>query len=303
MSAHPIFPDPWGKLGEGETDPFPALPSPSLHADMQRADLAPPETECWRCGKSFPASRAQCPYCHARVMSQPVPVAREPEDEDDAALQPLVKVVIFFGVMLLISLVLGLLRNFGLDRNMPPKQLVQQHWLAMIVVEAVDTLLVSITLAWAGRPRPLPARPRSFRLSAWVFAAPILLVLLLLNFGYHRALQWFLNLPQLPDPILAAKGLGVGVWLVYCAQPALIEETFFRYLALGWLRDTVGVHAAVWVSAVMFGMAHVYNPVAIPYLIVLGGALGYLRVASRGLVLPVLMHFAHNALVLLMDAL
>ncbi len=303
MSAQPTGPPPGETSGEGQPDPAPPLPAPSLPSDVQRADSAPPGIDCWRCGKSFPASRAQCPYCHARIVSQPVPAAQEADAESDTALQPLVKVVIFFGVMLAISLVLGLLRNFGLDRNMPPKQLIQEHWLAMIVVEAVDTLLVSITLAWAGRPRPLPPRPRALRVSAWVFAAPVLLILLLVNAGYHRFLQWFLNLPQLADPILAAKGLSIGVWLVYCAQPALIEETFFRYLALGWLRDTVGPHAAVWLSAVMFGMAHVYNPLAIPYLIVLGGALGYLRVASRGLALPVLLHFAHNALVLLMDAL
>ena len=41
------------------------------------------------------------------------------------------------------------------------------------------------------------------------------------------------------------------------ALQGIIEELFFRYLALGTLRRYLGVHGAVWVSAVMFGVGHV----------------------------------------------
>jgi CAAX protease family protein len=82
-----------------------------------------------------------------------------------------------------------------------------------------------------------------------------------------------------------------------------VEEWFFRYLALGSLRPFVGVHGAVLISAVMFGTAHIFNPLGIPMLMVVGVVLGYARVASGGMLLPILMHFGHNAAILLIEAL
>jgi membrane protease YdiL (CAAX protease family) len=134
--------------------------------------------------------------------------------------------------------------------------------------------------------------------AAWLAAGPVLLVLLALNLGYHFLLSRFLRVAPVQDPVIAHFGLTPLVWLAYCVQPAVVEELFFRYLALGWLRSASGTHAAVLVSSVMFGVAHIGVPLSIPMLIVLGVGLGYLRVAGGGLVLPILVHFAHNAVVI-----
>ena len=86
-----------------------------------------------------------------------------------------------------------------------------------------------------------------------------------------------------------------------CVQPAVIEELFFRHLLLGHLRPHVGMHGAVWVSAVGFGMAHLGNPVGWPVLILLGAGLGYARTLSGTLALPIALHFLHNLCVLALN--
>ncbi len=86
--------------------------------------------------------------------------------------------------------------------------------------------------------------------------------------------------------------------LLACVQPALVEEWFFRHLALRTLQGATTTRGAVLISSVMFGMAHVGAPFSIPYLTVCGLALGYVRVRAHSLALPMLMHFAHNAFVL-----
>jgi membrane protease YdiL (CAAX protease family) len=125
-----------------------------------------------------------------------------------------------------------------------------------------------------------------------------LFLLLLANFGYHWLLRNFLAFPGQQWEVRAADSSFGWVVLTGCVQPAVVEELFFHYLALGVLRKWTGVHTAVLISAVMFGMAHVFAPLSIPILMGIGMALGYLRVASGGLMLPMLMHFAHNALIL-----
>lgn len=51
-------------------------------------------------------------------------------------------------------------------------------------------------------------------------------------------------------------------------------------------------------SSLMFGLAHVGQPFSIPVLILIGVTLGYARIHSGGLALPMLMHGAHNFVVL-----
>jgi membrane protease YdiL (CAAX protease family) len=86
--------------------------------------------------------------------------------------------------------------------------------------------------------------------------------------------------------------------VLICVQPAIVEELFFRHLVLGVLRSNLGVHGAVFISSVMFALAHIGVPLSMPVLFVLGLGLGYARVASGGLLLPMAMHFVHNAVVI-----
>jgi len=199
----------------------------------------------------------------------------------------------FFGALLLVSLIQGLtLHGLAKSNNLTWEIIEQITW----VVAAVDTLLVVVALLLLPRPSPLPRIAGEGQALAWVGAVPVLAILLGLNFAYHWLLQRAIGI----DPNVGGKlPFSVSLFLLICVLPAIMEELFFRYLALGTLRRYMGLHSAVLVSSVMFGMAHVGQPFSIPVLTVVGIGLGYMRVASRGLALPMLMHFAHNLVVLL----
>jgi membrane protease YdiL (CAAX protease family) len=167
------------------------------------------------------------------------------------------------------------------------------------VFEGLDTFLVLAGLLIAGRMRSyLPAGSPAL---TWLLSAPGLLVLLGVNLAYHLSLRWLVNQYVTgPTPQYIDIGLEQG-WLallLVCVQPAVVEELFFRYLLLGSLRPHVGMHAAVWITAAIFGVAHLGSIPAWPVLILLGAGLGYARVYSGGLLLPMLLHFLHNLAVL-----
>lgn len=167
----------------------------------------------------------------------------------------------------------------------------EQNW-GLMGCEAAFTLLVFGAAVLIGRLPPHPTRP-AVRTFAWVGSLPVLGVLLTLNLGFAMLVRRLLGTPAPLGPELT-----VVTVLLTCVQPAVVEEWFFRHLALGSLREPVGVHGAVLISGVMFGVAHLLNPIGIPYLILLGVCLGYLRVLSGSLVLPMALHFVHNAAVL-----
>ena len=164
-----------------------------------------------------------------------------------------------------------------------------------VIIEAVDAVLVVVA---SSTPPPSPPRIGRLRIAAWLVAAA-LAAPAGANFAYIRLLQRrpsasptieFEDGPDRPD--LRSPGPSSAL----CVQPAIVEELFFRYLAIGHLRTIVGTHGAVWIAAVMFGVAHLFNPLGVPYLIVAGFVFGYARVLGRGLASDAL-HFAHNAAV------
>ncbi len=83
-------------------------------------------------------------------------------------------------------------------------------------------------------------------------------------------------------------------------QPAIFEELFFLASDLGQ-RGITGVHAAVFVSSLMFGMQYLGVPLSIPILMVVGVGFGYGRVLTGGMIAPMLMHFAHNFAILYLN--
>ncbi|HYO25375.1 MAG TPA: CPBP family intramembrane glutamic endopeptidase, partial [Lacipirellulaceae bacterium] len=89
--------------------------------------------------------------------------------------------------------------------------------------------------------------------------------------------------------------------LTLCVQPALVEEAFCRGLAIRLLRRVIGVHSTVMISATMFSLMHVAVLLSMPYLFLVGLALGYLRIASGTIWLPIVVHFFHNLLVLMIE--
>jgi membrane protease YdiL (CAAX protease family) len=171
-----------------------------------------------------------------------------------------------------------------------------EHTAGTAVVEGLDTVIVVMAALAVGRLRL--ARPGFwFRAAAWLLAPLAIALVLAVNVGYRWVLIQFLQNQWLEDALSEPEWSTINVLLV-AVQPAVVEEWFFRYLALGSLRTATNVHAAVWISAVMFAMAHIYNPLGLPWLFVAGVVFGYARVASGGLAVPILMHFAHNAIIL-----
>ena len=170
----------------------------------------------------------------------------------------------------------------------------------LMVFEAVDTIIVvvAVVLTW----RPLRQSAAWHRLGTWLLSFPGLAVLLTINVGYHLGLQALFNVePEVGEPAESLARDGWWVILSTCIQPAVVEELFFRFLLLGHLRHHLGLHAAVWLSSLLFGMAHLGNVFGWPVLILIGGGLGYARVLSGGLALPVLLHFLHNLVVCVLD--
>lgn len=90
------------------------------------------------------------------------------------------------------------------------------------------------------------------------------------------------------------------VFLLMCVQPAIFEELAFRGVILGALQDVMTPREAVLVSALMFMLLHL-APVNFPHLLLMGLALGYVRVRSGSLYPCMLMHLTHNLLVVLTE--
>lgn len=96
----------------------------------------------------------------------------------------------------------------------------------------------------------------------------------------------------------AALALNV---LVMALCPALFEEMLFRGTVQGTLmRWGCRPHSAIWATALLFAVVHFEYRSFLPILL-LGGYLGYLFYWGRSLWLPVLAHFLHNALTVVVD--
>ena len=84
--------------------------------------------------------------------------------------------------------------------------------------------------------------------------------------------------------------------LVMGILPAVGEELVFRgFLQRELGRTRLGEHAAVWVAALIFSAIHFQFEGFLPR-VLLGALLGYLFYWSRNLWVPILAHFANNAI-------
>jgi membrane protease YdiL (CAAX protease family) len=277
-------------------------PADAFPPDGEELPEPDPRRKCWRCGKRVDRGLDSCPYCRApfgsRRRARSSPAAR-PVHED---LRPLKVVLWSFGLMLGVTIAYACYLHFGPGLPQGPRAEQERALLhEMLVVEAIDTALVVLAVVWAGAPKP--TRPSgTSRVAAWAAGGPVLALLLGVNVLYGKLLQDYVG--RQPHIEVIELNFKTHFWLVLlavCVQPAVVEELFFRYLALGQLRRVMRDHGAVWVSAVMFGMAHLHNPIGMPVLILIGAGFGYMRLASGGLALPVLMHGFHNAIVVAME--
>ena len=248
---------------------------------------------CWRCGKSFEATMPVCPHCLAK--SNPSVRALDSESEPPAE-SPLTRVLVAFFVFLMTSLVCGL-ANAVQDHDLKITNQDPSRNLSRITfVEILDTILILFALSYIPKPPPVSSPSTHPRLMGTCFAIPILVVLLVINVSYHFLLRALAGLTEF-DSLGSSSG-EYPLWsvIVICIQPAIVEEIFFRYLALGTLCTVCRTSTALFISSLMFGIAHIGVPLSIPILCVIGLGLGFLRVYSGTIWLPMLVHFAHNAI-------
>jgi membrane protease YdiL (CAAX protease family) len=206
-------------------------------------------------------------------------------------------VLTLFGVQLLTSIIFGVMVSFGLGAEARAARDPRGPLNAMVGLEAIDTAVIAFALVRLPRPRAFA--PLLKPAIAWVLAFPVILLALFLNHAYHTAMASLLHARSEPDLILAGVGFTPLVFFAYCVQPAIVEEIFFRYLALDTLRTVMSPWAAIFLSSMMFGLAHIGVPLSIPILGVVGIALAWARVASGSLILPMVLHAFHNLCVVL----
>lgn len=111
------------------------------------------------------------------------------------------------------------------------------------------------------------------------------------------------DLPEMrySDPLLDAGYGWIGVILLVCVQPAVIEELAFRGVILSGMSRVMAVRDAIIVSAAMFMIIHL-SALSFPHLLLIGLVLGYLRVRTGSLYPGMLLHFVHNGLVVWEEA-
>jgi uncharacterized protein len=106
------------------------------------------------------------------------------------------------------------------------------------------------------------------------------------------------RLAELTKAFLADTSVG-GLVLnlfVIALMAAISEELLFRgVIQEVFVRATKNVHAAVWITAILFSVIHLQFFGFFPRMM-LGALLGYLFVWSRSLWVPILAHFTNNGL-------
>jgi CAAX protease family protein len=271
---------------------------PAANGAHDGADFRAP---CWRCGLSVPDHVLTCPHCAARLMpsvSGPFPLSAKPLIAFDSFNLLFKTFAILLATGLIHAFVLGITiqpqKGQGLNRSDRTQVFTQ-----ILVVEGIDTAVVvwALMASWGQLSRPAPLQRT--RITAWILALPALGGVLLLNTGYHALLRKIVHAPLISDEL--AHQFDLIAFVAVCVQPAIVEEMYCRLFALDCLRGPLGRHAAVWISATMFGFMHVAVLPSVPYLIVLGAVLAYFRLASGTILLPILLHFAHNLIVLLIE--
>jgi membrane protease YdiL (CAAX protease family) len=106
------------------------------------------------------------------------------------------------------------------------------------------------------------------------------------------------------DAYRTAKPLAL-LWISFVIIAPLFEEMFFRgFLFAGWIRSRLGPVGTVALTSSLFAVLHIqYGLSGIISVLVMGVALGIMRLKTGSLWSPLLMHFAWNLVAVVMLAL
>ena len=256
------------------TDGSPAIPLPALAAPRF----------CTGCGSVWQAGWGECPVCaHRRNAALASAVS---DTRERSRIGP----ALWLYFTLLAASVGGIISGMaGVDEAS-----------LLIGLTAVHTAIFACWSLWARRDvfpalvRPFP--PKWVPLSIAAGCATFVLAMISLDL-LHR----ILGMARLDmDTALYARGGWPLVVALTCVQPAIFEELGFRGVILSALQPTLAPIEAVIVSALLFMTLHLTFG-SFPHLLVMGLALGFLRVRTGSLLPGMLMHFTHNLLCVLLE--
>lgn len=137
----------------------------------------------------------------------------------------------------------------------------------------------------------------------WYLAAPVAAgFTFAIAAALVTAMNFVLHLPSM-EYSDSYRQVGFGLWvplLTIAVQPAIFEELAFRGLIGGGIERALGVRDGLIVTALLFAVLHL-SALSLVHLSIIGLALGLLRRRSGSLYPGMLMHFTHNALVVLAE--
>ncbi|MFW5857559.1 MAG: CPBP family intramembrane glutamic endopeptidase [Planctomycetota bacterium] len=154
---------------------------------------------------------------------------------------------------------------------------------------------VFVALHWKCLPAQLN-HTGLLRPQTWV-GILLLFPLFGLNMLYH---DWLFSLAELTDPIDELREAGTSettLLVTICILPAILEEVSFRGLLQHWLMEAVRPRTALVLTAALFTVLHL-SVASAPILFALGLLLGWTKWKSGSLYPVMLIHFAHNLMVL-----
>lgn len=141
--------------------------------------------------------------------------------------------------------------------------------------------------------------------SAYAGAVALAVILLVVGGPLTQLLAGRHAVEQNVDVIANQVSIGMRVplaMLVVCVAP-VVEELVFRGVLLSGLASRMGAGWAIIASAVIFGCAHLpdfgFAWYPVPALVLLGLALGWLRVRTRSLWPPITLHATNNFVAML----
>lgn len=193
-----------------------------------------------------------------------------------------------YAVVIFVVLLLG----YGLFEG-------EQQKVQILIFGSVCILLTTIVfevIFW----RSLVVQLKQFRfLTAEVWLGFLLLVLLLVvNYGYHRFFIYFFGQGSQSESWLYKTDLsGAAMFVLVCLIPGITEEIAFRGLIQHWLHTVLKPWRAILLASALFTALHL-SVLSAPYIFLLGMLLGWAKWKGRSLYPSILMHIAHNCAVI-----
>ena len=228
--------------------------------------------------------------------------------------QLMVLLLLAVGMLTVVSIPTVVMTLLGVDIISRPMMLLEQS-VTQLLSFAVPVWLM-LLIYYRGQQRDYCRFDFGGRQWLNALAAAVIMVLLVpvidwitvWNDGWNlgRVGEMFRHLQEQTEGILeqmvgtdTIMGL-IGNLVVIALIPAVCEEIFFRAgiqnLLQRWWSHGVGPHVAIWVTALIFSLAHGELFAFMPRF-VMGLVLGYLYVGSGSILPNMMAHFVNNAMV------